>query len=238
MELKVATAVACRDCALYQTARVLGLETPDCSSLNRVVLRDHPVEKNEVLYREGEPFRYLYLVHSGSCISSATILGRRSQVMGFYLPGELAGIENIGQQECNHTTRVLEKGSVCQLDFLLLEETLGTDELLRVQSYLLGAAAIHARQLQWERSLTGLQTAEQRVAAFLLNLASRFEAHGFPAQRFRLPMSREAIADYLGLAMETVIRVLKSLHNQELVSIRAKNIEILNETALSELLRS
>ncbi len=238
MELKVATVVACRNCALYQTAKVLGLETPDCSSLNRVVLRDHPVVKNEVLYREGDDFRYLYLVHSGACISSATILGRRSQVMGFYLPGELAGIENIGQQKCNHTTRVLEKGSVCQLDFLMLEETLGKDEMIRVQSYLLGAAAIHARQLQWERSLTGLQTAEQRVAAFLLNLAGRFEAHGFSAHSFRLPMSREAIADYLGLAMETVIRTLKSLHNQELVSIRAKNIEIMDETALSELLRS
>ena len=97
---------------------------------------------------------------------------------------------------------------------------------------------MHVRQLQWERSLTGLQTAEQRVAAFLLNLAGRFEAHGFSAHSFRLPMSREAIADYLGLAMETVIRTLKSLHNQELVSIRAKNIEIMDETALSELLRS
>ncbi|WP_456448512.1 helix-turn-helix domain-containing protein [Thiolapillus sp.] len=238
MEMKVATAVACRDCALYQTAKVLGLETPDCSSLNRVVLRDHPVEKNEVLYREGDSFRYLYLVHSGSCISSATILGRKSQVMGFHLPGELAGIENIGQQKCNHTTRVLEKGSVCQLDFLMLEETLGKDELIRVQSYLLGASAIHARQLQWERSLTGLQTAEQRVAAFLLNLAGRFESHGFPAQKFRLPMSRDAIADYLGLAMETVIRTLKNLHKKELISTQAKNIEILNPTALNALLRS
>ena len=238
MELKVATAVACRDCALYQTAKVLGLETPDCSSLNRVVLRDHPVKKNEVLYREGDDFRYLYLVHSGSCISNATILGRKSQVMGFHLPGEIAGIENIGQQKCNHTTRVLEKGSVCQLDFLMLEEILGKDELIRVQSYLLGASAIHARQLQWERSLTGLQTAEQRVAAFLLNLAGRFESHGFPAQKFRLPMSRDAIADYLGLAMETVIRTLKNLHKKELISIQAKNIEILNPTALNALLRS
>ncbi|WP_456375875.1 Crp/Fnr family transcriptional regulator [Thiolapillus sp.] len=238
MEMKFSATVACRDCALYQTAKVLGLETPDCSSLNRVVLRDHPVNKNEVLYREGDSFRYLYLVHSGSCISSATILGRKSQVMGFYLPGEIAGIENIGQSLCNHTTRVLEKGSVCQLDFLMLEETLKQDELIRVQSYLLGASAIHARQLQWERSLTGLQSAEQRVAAFLLNLAGRFQSHGFPADRFRLPMSREAIADYLGLAMETVIRTLKNLHNRKLISSQTKNIEILDGEALSDLIRS
>ncbi|WP_419607367.1 Crp/Fnr family transcriptional regulator, partial [Thiolapillus sp.] len=167
----------------------------------------------------------------------ATILGH-SRVMGFYLPGEIAGIENIGQATCNHTTRALEKGTICQLDFSALDKTLTQSELINVQKYLLGSAAQHARQLQWERSLTGMQTAEQRVAAFLLNIASRLDSHGFHALQFRLPMSREAIADYLGLAMETVIRTLKNLQHQSLISIRAKNIEITDETALNTLLTS
>lgn len=238
IQLQTATAVTCRNCALYQTARVLGLETPDCSSLNRIVLRDHPVAKKEVLYHEGEPFRYLYLIHSGSCISDATMLGDNRRVMGFYLPGELAGIENIGQKTCNHTTRTLENGSVCQLDFSALDETLSSEELINVQKYLLGSAALYARQLQWERSLTGMQTAEQRVAAFLLNIASRLDAHGFPAHQFRLPMSRDAIADYLGLAMETVIRTLKNLQSRKLIFIKAKNIEIVEEAGLHALLNA
>ena len=227
----------CRNCALYQTARVLGLETPDCSSLNRVVLRNHPVRKNEILFEEGAPFRHLYLIHSGACISNANILGHE-RVMGFYLPGELAGIENIGQKNCNHTTRALENGSICQLDFSALDQTLTQKELINVQKYLLDSAAQHARQLQWERSLTGMQTAEQRVAAFLLNIADRRHAHGFPAQHFRLPMSREAIADYLGLAMETVIRTLKNLQNRSLIGIQAKNIEIKKPSDLKALLKS
>jgi len=234
MQLNNTSAVMCRNCALYQTARVLGLETPDCSSLNRIVLRNHPVRKNEVLYHEGEAFRYLYLIHSGSCISNATMLGN-SRVMGFYLPGEIAGIENIGQDSCNHTTHALEKGSVCQLDFSALGETLSKDELINVQKYLLGSAAHHARQLQWERSLTGMQTAEQQVAAFLVNIASRLNARGLPAHQFRLPMSREAMADYLGLAMETVIRTLKNLQSRNLIDIKAKNIEIIDESSLSSL---
>jgi CRP/FNR family transcriptional regulator len=230
--------VECRNCALYQTAKVLGLETPDCSSLNRVVLRNHPVAKNEVLYQEGEPFRYLYLIHSGSCVSNATMLGDHKRVMGFYLPGEIAGFENIGQKTCNHTTRVLEKGSICQLDFSALNEALSSTELINVQKYLLSSAAQHARQLQWERSLTGMQTAEQRVAAFLLNLANRLDAHGFPSLQFRLPMSRDAIADYLGLAMETVIRTLKSLESKELINTKAKNIKITNLAQMNKLLTS
>lgn len=234
MQLNNTSAVMCRNCALYQTARVLGLETPDCSSLNRIVLRNHPVRKNEVLYHEGEIFRYLYLIHSGSCISNATMLGN-SRVMGFYLPGEIAGIENIGQNTCNHTIYALEKGSICQLDFSALGEALSKDELINVQKYLLGSAAHHARQLQWERSLTGMQTAEQRVAAFLVNIASRLDTRGLPAHQFRLPMSREAIADYLGLAMETVIRTLKNLQSRNLIDIKAKNIEIIDESSLSSL---
>ncbi|WP_456415399.1 Crp/Fnr family transcriptional regulator [Thiolapillus sp.] len=238
MQLNNTSAVMCRNCALYQTARVLGLETPDCSSLNRIVLRNLPVKKHEVLYHEGEAFRYLYLIHSGSCISNATMLGERRRVMGFYLPGEIAGIENIGQETCNHTTYALEKGSICQLDFSALEETLSKNELINVQKYLLGSAAHHARQLQWERSLTGMQTAEQQIAAFLMNIASRLDARGFPARQFRLPMSREAIADYLGLAMETVIRTLKNLQSRNLIAIKAKNIEILDESRLNSLLTS
>lgn len=236
MQLNTTSAVMCRNCALYQTARVLGLETPDCSSLNRIVLRNHPVKNNEVLYGEGEPFRHLYLIHSGSCISDATMLGHSRRVMGFYLPGEIAGIENIGQEKCGHTTRALEKGSICQLDFSALDETLTRDELINVQKYLLGSAAHYARQLQWERSLTGMQTAEQRVTAFLLNIASRLDSRGFHAHHFRLPMSREAIADYLGLAMETVIRTLKNLETRSLISIKAKNIEIIDNVRLSALL--
>ncbi len=236
MELKVANAVACSHCALYQTAKVLGLETPDCSSLDRLVLRDHPVAKNQFLYREGDAFRYLYLIHSGSSISTASVFGRNSQVTGFCLPGELAGMENIGQKTCNHSTQVLEQGSVCQLDYLALEETLSRDELIHVQSYLLNAAAFHARQLQWQRALTGLQTAEQRIAAFLINLSNRLEAHGFPSKQFRLPMSRDAIADYLGLATETVIRTLKHLNKQQIINIRAKNVDLMNHDALNALL--
>ncbi len=236
MSQKPIATVECKNCALYQTAKVLGLETPNCSSLNRVVLRNHPVAKNEVLYQEGEPFRYLYLIHSGSCVSSATMLGDLQRVMGFYLPGEIAGFENIGQKTCNHTTRVMEKGSICQLDFSALDDALSPNELINVQKYLLSSAAEHARQLQWERSLTGMRTAEHRVAAFLLNIANRLDAHGFPALQFRLPMSRDVIADYLGLAMETVIRTLKSLEAKELIRTKAKNVEISDLEQLKQLL--
>lgn len=225
-------AVICKNCALYRTAQVLGLESPDCSSLDQVVIRNHPIHKNEILYAEGDAFRYLYLVHSGSCISHATLAGENRQIMGFYLPGEIAGIEDIGQGRCSHTIRALETGSVCQLDFTGLDGAITPAELIRVQHYLLQAAATHSRLLQRERALSGLPSAEQRVAAFLLNLSSRFQAHGLPADAFRLPMSREEIASYLGLAMETVIRALKQLERKRLLDIKAKQVRILNVDAM------
>jgi CRP/FNR family transcriptional regulator len=229
-------AVSCNNCALYHTAQALGLENLDCSIFNDVVLREHPVAKNEVLYKEGDPFHYLYLVHSGACASYANMASGTDQVMGYYLPGEIAGISTIGQSTYSHTTVALEKGSICRLDYSILDSKISIDELLQVQNYLLNAAASYAQQLQWERSLMGLQTAEQRVTAFLLNLASRLKKRGLPWLDFRLPMSRSSMAEYLGLASETVIRVLQSLHNQHFININAKQISILSESDLRSVL--
>lgn len=236
--MNITPAVTCQNCALYHTAQALGLEQPDCSTLNDVVLRDHPVAKNEILYRKGDPFRYLYLVHSGACASHASMASGIDQVMGFYLPGEIAGISAIGQTNYSHTTVTLEKGSICRLDYSMLDNRIPTNELLHVQNYLLRAAAEYAHQLQWERSLMGLQTAEQRVTAFLLNILNRLRKRGLPWQNFRLPMSRSSMADYLGLASETVIRALQSLQNRHLIAIKAKQISILNEADLETLLLS
>jgi CRP/FNR family transcriptional regulator len=229
-------AVTCKNCALYHTAQALGLEQSDCSMLNDVVLRDHPVVKDEVLYKKGEPFRYLYLIHSGACASYGSMASGTDQVMGYYLPGEIAGISAIGQAHYSHTIVALEKGSICRLDYSELNSKIATEELLRVQNYLLRAAASYAQQLQWERSLMGLQTAEQRVTAFLLNLLARLRQRGLPWQNFRLPMSRSSMSEYLGLASETVIRVLQTLQNRQLITIKAKQISILNEAALEAVL--
>ncbi|RTZ72619.1 MAG: hypothetical protein DSZ02_09130 [Gammaproteobacteria bacterium] len=225
--------VICQNCALYNTARVLGLESPDCSTLDQVVIRNHPIDRGQRLFSAGDPVRYLYLVHSGSCISYQA--GEPPKVMSFYLPGEIVGIEDIGESHHSHTAVALENGSLCQLDFTHLDASLSPEELIRVQRYLLQAAALHARQLQQERLVTGLPSAEQRVAAFLLNLGQRFQAHGLPALAYRLPMSREEIADYLGLAPETVIRILKKLGSRGLVSIRTRQVEILPPPALERL---
>jgi len=188
--------VICRNCALYNTARVLGLETPDCSTLDQVVIRNHPIDRGQRLFSAGDPVRYLYLIHSGSCISYEE--SESPKVMSFFLPGELVGIEDIGESRHSHTAVALENGSLCQLDFTHLETNLSAEELIRVQ-----------RQ--------------------------RFQAHGLPALAYRLPMSREEIADYLGLAPETVIRILKKLGSRGLVSIRTRQVEILDPTALERL---
>jgi len=226
--------VLCRNCALYKTALVLGLESSEQEALEQVVIRNHPIEKGQPLFYAGDPIRYLYLVHSGSCISYDGSESR--QVRGFHLPGEIVGIEDIGEERHSHTACALENGSLCQLDFSHLDEALAPKELIKVQRYLLATAAGHARQLQKERLITGLPNAEQRIAAFLFNLGQRFQSHGFPALQYRLPMSREEMASYLGLAPETVIRMLKKLAEKKLVRVRTRQVEILDPEALQALL--
>ena len=228
--------VHCRNCALYRTARVLGLESPACGALDRVVIRDHPIRKGDPLFSAGDPVRYLYLVHSGACISYGQGGDGPRQVCGFHIPGEIVGIEELGQARHSHSAAALEDGSLCQLDFANLERALTREELIRVQHYLLIAAASHGRVLQRERLITGLPSAEQRVAAFLFNLGQRLQSHGLSGLEYRLPMSREDLAAYLGLAPETVIRILKKLDRQGLVRVRTRQVTLLNPEVLERLL--
>ncbi len=225
--------VLCRNCALYNTALVLGLESPKQETLEQVVIRNHPIEKGQTIFNAGDQVRHLYLVHSGACISYGA--NQAERVRGFHLPGEVVGIEDLGEERHSHKAVALQDGSLCQLDLARMEALLDPEERLQVKNYLLSAAASHARQLQKERLITGLPNAEQRIGAFLFNIGQRYQRHGFPALEYRLPMSREEIASYLGLAPETVIRLLKRLADKNLVRVRTRQVRILDPDALAAL---
>ena len=102
------------------------------------------------------------------------------------------------------------------------------------QYQLIRALGSQVRTLQAVPLLMGAKSAEQRMALFLLGLSSRFREHGFPWREFRLPMSRQCIADYLGLAMETVSRIFRRFHARDLIAVRSRQISLLDMAGLRE----
>lgn len=216
--------VECSCCGLYGMCQVAGLDAPNPALIDAVVSRREEVPAGQRLVSAGQPFAEIIAVRSGAFKITDELANGEEQVVDFALPGELMGLEVLSGGVYPHTIEALEASSICRFELSrlhLLEQRMG-----EFQQQLIQALSMQTRRQQWVPLLLGASNAEQRIAMFLLGIAARFAEHGLPGQRFRLPMSRQLIADYLGLAMETVSRVLKRFHAQGLIDVHARSIAL------------
>lgn len=222
--------VECESCGLYGMCQVAGLEAPVPDLLDEIVGRREPVAAGDDVITAGAPFGEIYAVKSGSFKTYVTMANGERQIIDFYFPGELMGLEGMSAGVYPHAVEALEASSVCRLDFSKLH-LLGA-RLGDFQQQLIAALSRRARQDQWVPLLMGAQNAEQRTATFLLSLSSRFAEHDLPSLRFKLPMSRHDIANYLGLAVETVSRMFQRFQSMELLEVHGRHVELRDLDAL------
>lgn len=228
------TEVACANCGLYGVLGVVSkLEQSTPDHLEKILKKRQAVSKGENLFRAGQPFHGLYAVKSGSFKSYSFLEGGQEQVVGFHFPGELLGLEAVSSARYAYSSRALEESSVCELKFE--EMDLMQDHFQQFQEQLI---LLLSNQVLLERRQCGLsirQSADERVAAFLIGLSSRREEHKLAATEFRLTMSRQDIASYLGLAIETVSRILKLFQQRGLLAVRGKQIKLMDKHGLREI---
>ncbi len=227
-----ATEVACGNCGLLGLCEVAGLGS-DEALLDRIVSRRERIGKGQRLFSPGERFQHIFAVKSGSFRSYAARDDGTEQVVGFHFPGELIGLEAIDSGRYTYAAEALEGSSVCRMslaDLNLLGEKRPTfqEELIRSMS----RRILHD---QWMSMLMGTHSAEQRLAAFLVSVATRLDEHGLPSKEFRLPMSRNEIANYLGLAVETVSRTFKQFEARGLLVVSGRFTRLFKLDVLSEL---
>ena len=186
-----------------------------------------PFARNGEIYGENEPAEYLYKVISGAVRTYKVLNDGRRQIGAFYLPGDIFGLE-IGEVhsfsaeaigECK--VMLIKRSSVVALagrshDVANQLWTMTAKELQRAQAHI----------------MLLIKTAQERVAGFLLEMASRAPA----GNTVELPMSRQDIADYLGLTIETVSRTLTQLENSAAISVpSSRRIVLRNQAALNRL---
>jgi len=183
------------------------------------------VKRGETLYRCGEAFESLYAVRSGFLKSSVVLEDGRDQVTGFHMAGEIVGMDGIGTERHAADVIALEDSEVCVIPYARLEEFGLERQLHKVMS----------RELvrdQGVMMLLGTMRAEERLAAFLLNLSQRFVARGYSPNEFHLRMTRDEIGSYLGLSLETVSRLFSRFQADELIAVQQKHIRILDTAGL------
>lgn len=215
--------VACSRCSLGELCLPRCLNASEVQRFEQIVNRSHPLQGGEHLFRAGDEFRSVASVRAG-CFKSY-VIGRdgQEQVLGFFLPGEIIGLDAI--HSGTHTANIvaLNTSAVCSLTFDSVS-SLATHmpqlqkELFRIMSHRISDLEI----------LSGDLTAEQRIALFLLSLSQRFARRGYSETEFTLPMSRRDIASFLRLATETVSRVLARFQKSGLLQVDRKQLRICN----------
>lgn len=225
--------VACKDCRLGEICLPRGLEPSEMEKLDGIVGRQQPLSRGEYLYRQGDKLNSLYAIHSGSLRSYTVTQDGTEQTLGFYLPGELVGLDGLDNNTHSCTTEALETTSICELPFHRLQGL--CTELPGLQMQML---RLLGKELSDDHDillLLGTRSAEERLAAFLLSLSRRFSERGFSATEFNLSMSRHDISNFLGIAVETVSRQFSSFDKEGILQVKHRNVKIIDMEKLEQI---
>jgi len=189
--------------------------------------------KSDVLYHVGDGFDALYAIRFGSC--KTVLLGKdgQDQVSGYYMAGEIIGIDGIASEFHDCQAIALEDMEVCRLAFDEIENLARwSDQFGHDLHKLLSQESARAHALILMR---GTMRAEQRLACFLLELSQRYQARGYSSWEFVLRMTRQEIGSYLGVRLETVSRLFSRFQREGMIQVEGRNVKLLDRVALSQL---
>jgi CRP/FNR family transcriptional regulator len=215
---------------MHQLCLPMGLGESDMTRLDDIIGRRRKIAKDTHLYRIGDPFTNLYAIRLGHFKTFQVSPAGEQQVTGFQMAGELLGMDAISTEHHHCDAMALEDSEVCEIPFARLEELFGT-----IPSLLHHFHRMMSQEITREQNvmlLLGNMRAEQRFAAFLINLSSRYSARGYSSTTFQLRMSREEIGNYLGLTIESISRLLSRLKKQGLLRVANREIELLDITRM------
>lgn len=225
--------VACSNCNLRELCMPVGLSSSDLTRLDDLVATRRKIKRGSTLFTNGEPFTSLYAIRTGFFKTCLATEDGRDQVTGFQMAGEIIGLDGIVNDHHTCDAVALEDAEVCVMPFDRIEEL--SREVTALQTHV---HKIMSREIVREHGvmlLLGSMRAEERLAAFLLNLVQRLHARGFSQSELVLRMTREEIGSYLGLKLETVSRTFSKFVEEGMVEVKQRHVRILDTESLQRL---
>ncbi len=183
--------------------------------------------RNTEIFGENEPADYIYKVVSGSVRTYKILSDGRRQVAGFYLPGDIFGLQ-FGDEH-SFSAETITDAKVLVVRRSAFDALAGRDASIARELFALSSKELRRMQ---RRVLLLIKSAQERVASFLLEMAERVPA----SNAIELPMSRQDIADYLGLTIETVSRTLTALETSAAIALpTSRRVVLRNRSALNRM---
>ncbi|HSD17027.1 MAG TPA: helix-turn-helix domain-containing protein [Thermomonas sp.] len=221
---------SCADCSLSELCLPAGVDREDLGRLDTLVQRRRPLRRGDSLFRTGDPLHALYVASDGAFKTVVVNEAGEEHVLGFHLPGELFGLDAVGGGKHRCEAIALGEARVCELPFANLSAVAA--QLPSLQRQLLRVIGQSADRDHDHVDVLSRRQASERIALFLHGLGERYQRIGQPGDHFQLPMSRDEIARYLGLALETVSRGFTRLHDDAVIEVRGRRVRILDGAAL------
>ena len=221
-----AVKIACSNCNLRELCLPMGLKADELEKIDHIVAVRRKIKRGARLYSNGEKFTSLYAIRTGFFKTCVTTEDGRNQVTGFQMAGEIMGLDGIVKDVLACDAVALEYAEVCVMPFDRIEEL--SREIVSLQRHV---HQVMSREIVREHGvmlLLGSMRAEERLAAFLLNLVQRLHARGFSQSELLLRMTREEIGSYLGLKLETVSRTFSKFVEQGVVEVKQRQVRIID----------
>lgn len=220
----------CSACHLRELCLPCGMTGSEVEHLDSLKFGRRRIKTGQTLYRQGDPFQFIYAVRGGTLKSNLTLSDGREQVSAFHIAGEQLGLDAAANGRHGTTATALEDTEVCAIPYAQIAQMTvarsGTEHLV---------SRLMSREIVREHGLMlilGSMNAEERLAAFLLNMAARLKARGYSASEFHLRMTRAEIGSHLGMKLETVSRTFSAFQRQHLLEVDKRHIRITNADGL------
>jgi CRP/FNR family transcriptional regulator, anaerobic regulatory protein len=223
--------VSCSECGLRDLCLPHGLDAAAREELDQVIRRRRPLRRGEMLYVAGRPAHSLYAIRCGSLKTYAVSQDGEEFVQGFYLPGEVLGLESLAGDRYDHFAVALEPTLYCEIPCSSLEGLL--THLVPLRRQLMRIINQRLRIDRHQSFIHNRRAAHIRLASFLLELSRRREMRKLSPTCFRLSMDRRDIANFLGLTLETVSRGFSRFQREGLLEARGKQVRMLKPAALA-----
>lgn len=227
---------SCAQCSLHVLCLPAGIGGEELHRLDEIVRSRRPLARGDHLYRAGQSLGSLFVAREGAFKTVAIDAEGEQQVVGFHLPGELMGLDAMGSGRHACDAEALTQATVCEIPMAKLEDV--CRQLPGLQHQLLRIIGQGINRDQTHLEMLGRRQAHERVALFLHGLSERYRLLGLPGDMFTLPMSREDIASYLGLVIETVSRTLTKLQDDGIIAVRGRQLKILDQARLDALVHA
>lgn len=225
--------ILCKDCKNAGICVTNGLKESEIREVSALINVKRPMPHGFHLYNQGDACKSLYIVKSGSFRGFMVSSDGMEQTIGFYLPGDLIGLDSFNEGINGCTVEALETSAVCELPMAKFLLACNTSANLQHRLFQRIGKQI---SLNYNRiALLAQRSAMERTANFLYMVSKQYGSLGYSSTLLKLTMPRRDIANFLGLTLETLSRQLAMLNRMHIINIEQRWVEIKNMDALKSM---